>query len=154
VVLLALVKTRREVVAVGEGLAGEVQRWMAARHAWRRAAVLRDREVQRARRRLLVATGGLGLDSWERACGKRRFRTIEDAKRKARAVRARPAVETALADLERIEAEHDAAVEAARRELAVLSQRILSYGRLAVDLTGLPASELDGLARSSFKTGH
>jgi hypothetical protein len=148
-----LVKARREVVAVGEGLAGEVERWTAARLAWRRAAVLRDREMRRARRRLVVATGGLGLYRWERACGKRRFRTIEDAKRKARAVRARPAVETALADLERIEAEHDAAVEAARRELADLSHRILAYGRLAVDLTGLSAGELDRLARSSFKTG-
>jgi hypothetical protein len=152
-VLLGLVKARREVVAVGEGLAGEVERWMAARLSWWSAAALRDREVRRARGRLVAATGGLGLDRWERACEKRRFRTIEDAKRKARAIRARPAVEAALADLERIEAERDTAVETARRELAVLSQRILAYGRLAVDLTGLSASELDRLARSSFKTG-
>jgi hypothetical protein len=57
-------------------------------------------------------------------------------------VRARPAVEKALADQARLLAVADARVAAARRHLADVSRTMASYGRLGAHLTGLDAREL------------
>jgi hypothetical protein len=85
--------------------------------------------------------------------GRRRFRTVEDARVKARAIRARPAVEAALAEQERIVREHDADMSAAAFRLAELSRRIMGYGNIGVAATGLPPGELRGLARLSARRG-
>jgi len=145
-------EAREEVVVVGERLESDVEQWMAGYLAWKRACRVRETEVERARRRVVAATGGLGVAHWGRARDRHGFRTVEDAKVKATAVRARSAVETALADLQKTTADHEAAVGATRRELAVLSRRILAYGRLGAELTGLSPEDLGRLARSEFKT--
>jgi len=136
VVWLVVVKVRAEVAWVGELLARHADEWEAARRRWEQVTDRREREVERAERKVVLATGRLGVEGWRRACERQRFRTVEDARSKAMAIRSRPAVQAALADLKRTEVEHGAAVSAAREELAVISRRMLSYGRLGVALTG------------------
>jgi len=147
------VKVRPELEAVAEELAEKFERWEAAHLAWQEARDLQSLEVGRARRRVVAATGGLGPHRWKQACAKQRFRTVADAKSKASALRARPAVEAALAMLRDTATEHDTAVEVARLKLAVASQRMLSLGPLGIRATGLSVYELRRLARSDSKTG-
>lgn len=87
VVWLVAVKVRAEVAAVGELLTREADDWKAAWRDWERAAERREREVERAERKVLLATGGLGVHGWRRACERQRFRTVEDARSKAKAIR-------------------------------------------------------------------
>ncbi|MGH9063102.1 MAG: hypothetical protein ACRDZQ_03515 [Acidimicrobiales bacterium] len=142
-----MVMVRAEVVAVAEGLVDEADAWRAAYERWQRAVARREREVARAEHRLVAATGGLGPHRWQQACHRRRILTVADARLRARAIRARPAVEAALVEQDRALAEAEAAVAAARRALAVESKLMQNYGALGASLTGLTTAELARLAR-------
>jgi hypothetical protein len=95
----------------------------------------------------MAATGGSGVARWRAACRRARILTVQDAKLRARAVRARPVVEAALAERERVAAEGHEAMIAARSVLADASGRLAAYGPLAAVLTGLSPAELRRLAR-------
>lgn len=86
---------------------------------------------------------------WEQACRRRRILTVVDARLRAKAVRARPAVEAALAERERALTDTDAAVVAARHSPGTVrkSKRMRSHGRLGVSLTGLSPREFGRVAR-------
>jgi hypothetical protein len=128
-------------------MAEDAESWHEAHREWKLACSRRDEDVLRARERVLVATGGLGLGRWQAALRRRRFRTIEDAKIKAKALRARSAVEAALAELDSIVSDRGAEVSAAASRLGQCSERVTSYGNLAGIVTGMPIAELRGLAR-------
>ena len=128
-------------------MAVDAESWHEAHRDWKLACSRRDEQVLRARERVVAATGGLGLGRWQAALRRLRFRTIEDAKLKAKALRARPAVEAALAELNSIVSDGDAEVSAVASRLAKCSERVTSYGNLAAIVTGMPIAELHGLAR-------
>lgn len=135
-------------------MAEDAESWLGAHRHWKLACSRRDEDVLRARERVVAATGGLGLGRWQAALRRRRFRTIEDAKLKSKALRARPAVEAALAVLDSIVSHHDAEVSAAASRLGQCSERVTSYGNLAAIVTGMSLAELRGLARlASHGTG-
>ena len=81
---------------MAEELARDAEHWRAAYEGWLSAGRARDGRVKEAERKLVAATGGLGLARSEAACRRQRILTVEDARLRARAVRARPAVESAL----------------------------------------------------------
>ena len=135
-------------------MAEDAESWHEAHRDWKLACSRRDEQVLRAREQVVAATGGLGFDRWHAALRRRRFRTIEDAKLKAKALRARPAVEAALAELNRIFSDGDAEVSAAASRLGQCSERVISYGNLAAIVTGMPIAELRRLARlAPYGTG-
>jgi hypothetical protein len=127
-------------------MAEDAESWHEAHRDGKLACSRRDEQVLRARERVVAATGGLGLGRWQAALRRRRFRTIEDAKLKAKALRARPAVEAARAELDRIVSDRGAEVSAAASRLGQCSERVTSYGKLAAVVTGMPIAELRGLA--------
>jgi hypothetical protein len=141
------VKVRAEVALVCDRMAEDAESWHEARRDWQLACSRRDEQVLRAQERVIGATGGLGLDRWQAALRRRRFRTIEDAKLKAKALRTRLAVEVALAELDTIASDRDAEVSAAASRLGDCSERIASYGKLAAIVTGVPMAELHRLTR-------
>ncbi len=142
-------RVMREGVDVAvEVVAVRVERWQMAFDGWRRASVRRDRLAARAARDVVRATGGLGVRRWEAACRRRRIHTAADAAVVARAVRARPAVDAALRAEQQVRAAEDAAVTAARFELASATRAVIELGRLAEQLTGLDSAELARLARA------
>jgi hypothetical protein len=92
------VEPRESDVAVAAGeLAEAARRWREAYQAWESAVRRQEALVSRYDAMVLVATGGLGLVRWRAACRRRRVLTVADAKPRARALRARPAVEVAVA---------------------------------------------------------
>lgn len=103
--------------AVGE-IVEVAGRWRRSYDDWQRALKDRDRVAERMERRVTKATGGLSAARFEVACRRRSFHDIDDAQRKARAIRARPAVEAAVAERDRVIADADARVLAARIDLA------------------------------------
>lgn len=127
-------------------MAEDAESWREAHRDWKLACSRQDEAVLRARERVIAATGGLGIGRWRAALRRRRFRTIEDAKLKAKALRARPAVEAALAELDSIISDRGAQVAAAASRLGQCSERVISYGRLGAVVTGMPIAELRGLA--------
>jgi hypothetical protein len=139
---------RVEIAMLAERMVEEADRWAAAHEAWHAAVRARIREVARAERRLVDATGGLGLRRWQIACRRRRIITVNDAQLRSRAVRARPATEATLAERDRVVARMDASLATAGTELAMRSAQLLSYGRLGVSLSGMTARELVRLAQS------
>jgi hypothetical protein len=128
-------------------MAEDAESWHGAHREWKLACSRRDEDVLRARERVVAATGGLGLGRWQAVLRRRRFRTIEDAKLKAKALRSRPAVEAELANLDRITSDSDAEVSAAALRLGKCSVQITLYGKLAAILTGVPLTELRRLSR-------
>jgi hypothetical protein len=128
-------------------MAEDAESWHEAHRDWKLACSRRDEQLLRARERVVAATGGLGLGRWQAALLRRRFRTIEDAKLKAKSLRARPAVAAALAELDRIVSDRDGEVLAAASRLGTCSERVTSYGNLAAIVTGMPIAELHRLAR-------
>jgi hypothetical protein len=70
----------------------------------------------------------------------------------ARAIRARPAVQSALENADRLREAEDAAVLAARLELAESTKQLLDYGSIGQQLTGLTSEELRWLARRPSTT--
>ena len=132
--------------ALAEELADDAEHWRAAYDRWLSAGRARDRKVKEAERRLVAATGGLGLAHWEAACRRRRLVTVDDARLRARAVRARPAVESALCVREAVVVEQAVAVFAARSELAQASRQMARYGVVGAMALGLSVGQLRRLA--------
>jgi hypothetical protein len=133
--------------ALAEELATDAEHWRAAYEVWLWAGRVRDRKVTEAERKLVAATGELGLAGWEAVCRRQRIVTVDDGRRRARAVRAIPAVETARSARERVMAEQEAAVIAARSELAKASRQMARYGEVGAAALGLESAELRRLAR-------
>ena len=112
------VRVRAEVALVCDRMAEDAESWREAYRDWKRACVSPGRtRCDELERQVVAATGGLGLSRWQAALRRRRFRTIEDAKLKAKALRARPAVKAALAELDSIVSDRDAEVSAAASRL-------------------------------------
>jgi hypothetical protein len=137
--------------ALAEELARDAEQWRAAYEVWLRAGSARNRKVKEAERKLVAATGGLGLAGWEAACRRQRIVTVDEGRRRARAVRSIAAVETARSARERVVAEQEAAVIAARSELAKASSQMVRYGELGAAALGLETVELRRLARRPLK---
>jgi DNA replication protein DnaC len=131
----------------GEQLAAEAARWQAGYKGWQATVRQRELELLRAERRVLAATGGLGVAKWRAACSRRRIATVQDARLRATALRARATVEQAMAERERSRAQGDEAVRMARLALAEASKRLALYGPLGAGLVGLSVEELRRLAR-------
>ena len=140
---MARTQTWAAVDALTEAGAG----WQRAYQAWQQALEHRDRVISRAERRVLRATGGLGLRKWEAAGRRRRINTKEEASMVARAVRARLDVRLAVEDADRLRAAEDEAVLAARLGLTEATKQMLGYGTIGRQLTGLTSAELRQLAR-------
>lgn len=140
-----------EVVA-GE-VAAVVDAWVSAHTAWLAAVRRRRQATDRAQRRVVAATGGLGLARWEARCRRRRIRSAADAVAVAAAVRARPSVEAAVAAQAAVVAEHDEAVRRTQLALAAASQRVLAHGGLPVGLCGVDAGRLRRLAAVRSEEG-
>lgn len=103
-------------------------------------------------RRLTEATGGLSVARFEVLCLRRRARCVSDAKAKAWAIRAKPAVEAAVAERTRVLADADAELLAARADLAVATKALFRYGTVGLDMIGLGPSDLRRLARRPPRT--
>jgi hypothetical protein len=140
---------RVEVTEAIQVLVEGAERYRRAYRAWEGAVAQRDGSVAAAERRVMIATGGLGYRRWELACSRRRIYTKDEALMVARALRARPAVGSAVAKLEQVRKGGDAAVLAARVELAGATKVLSGYGQLGGCLDALSASELRRLARRS-----
>lgn len=143
---------RAEVADVVKRLVDEADWWRATYTSWQRANNLRDRKVAQAERKLLTATGRLGMRRWEAARARHSFHGVSDAVAHAKAIRACPAVNAALAERDRVVAEQDDTVFQARAVLAAASQVMVSRGLIGVRLTGLRAEDLARLARLPSRT--
>ena len=129
-----------ELIAVGE-------RWQRSYQAWQRAVEHRDQVIGRAERRVVRATGGLGQRDWEAARRRRRIKTSGEASLVVRAGSARPEVQAAVEEAQRLQAVEKAAVLTTRLVLAEATKEVLGYGRLGQQLTGMTLAELHRLAR-------
>jgi len=138
---------RAEVRAAVEQLAEAAEQWRLAYGDWQRATRVRDTVAKQMQRRVTKATGGLSVARFEVICRRRSFHDVEDAKAKARAIRARPAVNAAVAERDRAVALEDAKVRAARIALGEASKAIARYGTLGADTIGQSVPELRRLAR-------
>lgn len=138
---------RDEMREAVEEIAEVADAWKRAYEDWQRTVEERDRAAERMQRRVTKATGGLSVARWEVVCRRRRARTVEDAKAKARAIRARPVVEAAIGERHEVIAEADAKVLAARIELALASKAVARYGRTGLSMIGQSATELRRLSR-------
>ena len=134
-----------ELIAVGE-------RWQRSYQAWQRAVEHRDQVIERAERRVVRATGGLGQRDWEAARRRRRIKTSAEASLVVRAGCTRPEVQAAVEEAQRLQAVEEAAVLATRLELADATKQVLGYGRLGEQPTGMTSAELHGLARRPRNT--
>jgi hypothetical protein len=144
--------TGRQFLILGDVLGEAVDSWRDAYARWCRAVEHRDRVTSACERQIVGATGGLGLGQWEAACCRRRIITAAEARLVARAIRARSAVHAAIENAERLREAEDAAVVAARLELAASTKQLLGYGRIGQQLTGLTSEELRWLARCPSTT--
>lgn len=138
---------RREVCDAATAIVELARRWHVAHDAWCDATRRRERVVTAADRRVINATGDLGLRRFEMACRRRRISTRADALLVARARRARPAVEHARQRLAEIQLVEDAAVHVARLHLVGVTTEVLCSGSIARDLTGRDERELRQLVR-------
>jgi len=138
---------RDELRAAVVQIADAEEQWRHAYDDWRRAVKVRDRLCERMERRVANATGGLSVAHFEATCRRRSFQTVEDAKRKARAIRGRPALEAAVAERDRVLAAEDAKVLAARIAVAEASKTMARFGTLGAAMIGQSAAELRRLAR-------
>ena len=133
-------------VVAGE-LVEAARRWREAYRAWQSAVRRQEALVSRYDAMVLAATGGLGPVRWRAACRHRRALTVADAKLRARALRARPAVEVAVAERERALAEQEVAVAGAREVLRRASEELALFGHLGAAAGGTELVELRRLAR-------
>ena len=138
---------RDEVREAVEVLADAAERWRHAYDDWQRAIKVRNRLCERMDRQVTNATGGLSVARFDAVCRRRSFHDVEDAKAKARAIRARPAVKAVIAERDRVRAAEDAKVLAARITLAETTKTMARYGPLGADMIGQSAPELARLAR-------
>ena len=142
---------RASAEVAGERLAADVAYWEAAYEAWQASVGEREIALVRADRGVMAATGGLGVTRWRAACRRRRISTVDDARLRANALRARPAVERALAERDRALAEGDQSVLVARLALTEACKRLVFYGPLGSQLSGLGVVELRRLAKTPAK---
>lgn len=133
--------------AAAEEIVDAVEGWRRAYEDWQRAINLRDRLCEQMDRRVTNAAGGLSVARFEVTCRRRSFHDGEDAKAKARALRARPALQAAVAERDRVLAAADGNVVAARLVLAEASKTVVRFGSLGVGMVGLDPSELRRFAR-------
>ena len=136
-----------ELEAATKRLVEGAARWEDAYRGWEHAVGVRERVVAGMDRKLLEATGGLSVTRFEAVCRRRSVRSVAEAERKAFAIRARAAVEAAVAERDRAVAAADAAALAARIVLAEVSKDILGYGIAGPRLVGRNRAELRRLAR-------
>ncbi len=141
------VVVRDEVRAAAVQMTDAAEGWRLAYGDWQRAVKARDRLCQQMERRVTNATGGLSVARFEAVCRRRSFHDVEAAKAKAWAIRARPAVEAAVAERDRVLDSEDAKVLVARITLAKASKTMARYGTLGLDMIGQSAPELRRLAR-------
>jgi len=132
----ARVATRAESAAAG--VAGELAAlavaWDEARTALAAAERRRGKALRSADRAVRAATGGVGERRWRIALERRRFHDVADAVEHARALRARPAVEAAVAVREQVRAEQDERVDEATQRVDALAERLAGYGLLGARL--------------------
>lgn len=143
---------RAGLVAVADQLAEGASRWEGAHRSWERAVDVQDRVTARMERNLLAATSGLSVARFEEVCRRRSVRSVVEAQQKAAAIRARPAVEAAVAERDREVASAGAAVLAARVVLAEASKVILGYGAAGPPLVGRSRADLRRFARLPART--
>ena len=136
-----------DVAVVAGELVEAARRWREAYQAWQAAVRRQEALVSRHDAMVLASTGGLGLVRWRAACGRRRVLTVADAKLRARALRARPAVEVAVAERGKALAEQEVAVAAARDVLRKASEELALFGHLGAAAGGTKLVELRRLAR-------
>jgi len=133
--------------AAAEQIADAAEEWRRAYDDWQRAINLRDRLCEQMDRRVTNAAGGLSVARFEATCRRRYFHDIEDAKAKARAVRARPALHAAIAERDEVRAAADVKVLAARIVLAEASKKMARFGTFGAEMIGLGETELRRLSR-------
>lgn len=104
--------------------------WQEAQGSWLRARQCYETVASREAAKVVAATGGLGLQRWAAACRRRRANTVADAVLCARAWRARPAVEQALAAQAKALAEQAGVLAAAEEALAGAAARLGRFGDL------------------------
>ena len=136
-----------DIDVVAGGLAETARRWREAYQAWESAVRRQEALVWRYDVKLLAATGGIGLVRWRAACQRRRVLTVADAKLRARALRARPAVDVAVAERAKALAEQEVAVASAREALCTASEELALFGHLGAVAGGTELVELRRLAR-------
>ncbi|MFZ2057301.1 MAG: hypothetical protein WAV54_07830 [Acidimicrobiales bacterium] len=141
-----------EISVAADELIAAGDRWQRSYQAWQRAVEHRDRVIKRAERRIVRATGDLGQRDWEAARRRRRIKTSAEASLVVRAGSARSEVQAAVEEAQRLQAVEEAAVLAARLELAEATKQVLGYGRVGQQLTGMTSAELHGLARRPRNT--
>ena len=127
---------RAERTAAVDLLAEEAARWKDVYRSWRRAVDTREREGERMDRQVMRAAGGLSVARFEAVCRRHCIRTVKDETQKARAIRARPAVEAAAAARDQARAVADADVLAARIALANQSKVMLRFGMVGHRMVG------------------
>ena len=140
-------RARLSVEEAADAVLAVVDAWRESCDRHTVASAVSERLMARADRRVLEATGGLGLARWESACSRRRILTSADAKLRARSVRARPAVEAAVADRDRLRVELGSKDGLALADLAATSNDLLNAGLLAQRLAGTTAEQLRHLIR-------
>ncbi len=143
---------RAELSSVIERLVDGAARWQDAYRYWEDAVVVRDRLAARLERELLAATGGLSAPRFEAVWRRRSVRSVAEAQQKASAIRARAAVQVALAERDLAVAAADGTVLGARIVLAEASKVILGYGTAGPSLVGRSRADLRRLARFPART--
>ena len=138
---------RTEILAAVDAMTEAADCWQRAYRVWRQAVEHRDRVGARSERRVIRATGGLGLRQWGATCRRCRINTTAEACLVAQAVRARREVQVAVEEAEQLRAAEDAAVLDATLRLAETTKRVLRYGSIGQQLTGLTSVELQRVAR-------
>ena len=140
-------RIKSDVAVVAGELVEAARRWREAYEAWGSAVRRQEALVSRYEARVLAATGGLGLVSWRAACRRRRALTVADAKLRARALRARPAVELAVAERAKAIADQEVAVAVTMEALRRASEELALFGHLGAAAGGTELVELRRLAR-------
>jgi hypothetical protein len=126
---------RTEMLAAVDAMIEAGDDWERAHQVWQQAVDHRDRAISRSERRLIRATGGLGLRQWEAVCRRCRINTTAQARFVAQAVRARREVQMAVEEAEQVRAKENVAVLAARLKLAEATKRVLCYRSIGQQLT-------------------
>lgn len=139
--------TQEQLRSAGATIAEVAAAWQLAYGRWEQALEARHAAVERAERRIRRATGGRSVARWEAVCRRRTIHTVDEAKDKALALRARPAVAAAVGERDRLVAAADTVVLAARIELAAASRALSRYGTVGACLVGVTSAELARLAR-------
>jgi hypothetical protein len=140
---------RHETERVLAELTANVQGWVEARAALATALQFRDAADRRTARRVLDATGGLGLRRWEADARRRGVATAAEALRHARALRIAPAVQAAIDEQQRSLEDAGRAVTIARAAVATAAAALVAYGPIGATAAGVTPVELTRLAEAA-----